>query len=118
MLAAATHNQTALEERLAVIERRLADGKLAAGPVVPSIFRAMNAFASGDYAACVRHLEPVLTEVVRIGGSHAQREIVEDTFIVALIRSGELSRARAKLDQRLHRRPSPRDARWRAAAMD
>ncbi len=118
LLAAATHNQTALEERLAVIERRLADGKLAAGPVVPSIFRAMNAFASGDYAACVRHLEPVLTEVVRIGGSHAQREIVEDTFIVALIRSGELSRARAKLDQRLHRRPSPRDARWRAAAMD
>jgi hypothetical protein len=115
LLAAATRNGAALEERLAVIERRLADGKLAAGPVVPSIFRAMNAFAAQDYAACVRHLEPVLDEVVRIGGSHAQREIVEDTFIVALIRSGELPRARAMLDRRLHRRPSPRDARWRVA---
>ena len=49
-------------------------------------------------------------DVVRIGRSHAQREIVEDTFIVALIRSGELPRARALLDRRLHRRPSPRDA--------
>jgi len=117
LLAAATRNRAVLEERLAVIERRLADGKLAAGPVVPRIFWAMNAFAGEDYAACVRHLEPVLDEVVRIGGSHAQREIVEDTFIVALIRSGELPRARAMLDRRLHRRPSPRDARWRAAAV-
>ena len=114
LLAAATHNQTALEERLAVIEQRLADGKLAAGPVVPGIFRAMNAFAGEDHAACVQHLEPVLDDVVRIGGSHAQREIVEDTFIVALIRSGDLPRARAMLDRRLHRRPSPRDTRWRA----
>jgi tetratricopeptide (TPR) repeat protein len=116
LLAAATHNQAALEGRLSVIEQRLADGKLAAGPAVPAICRALNAFASEDYAGCVNRLEPVLDDVVRIGGSHAQREIVEDTFIVALIRSGELPRARAMLNVRLHRRPSPRDARWRAAA--
>ena len=85
-----------------------------AGPVVPQICRALNAFAGEDYAACVAQLEPVLHEVVRIGGSHAQREIIEDTFIVALIRSGELARARALLDTRLHRRPSPRDTRWLA----
>jgi hypothetical protein len=52
---------------------------------------------------------------VRIGGSHAQRELVEDTYIVALMRSGELPRARALLDARLHRRPSLRDARWQRA---
>ncbi len=116
LLAAATHNQAALEERLRGIERRLNDGKLAAGPVVPQICRAMNAFAGEDFRTCVTLLEPVLDEVVRIGGSHAQREIIEDTFIVALIRSGELPRAQALLDHRLHRRPSPRDARWRDAA--
>jgi tetratricopeptide (TPR) repeat protein len=116
LLAAATRNQTALEERLRSIERRLNDGKLAAGPVVPQICRAMNAFAGEDFRSCVTLLEPVLEEVVRIGGSHAQREIIEDTFIVALIRSGELPRAQALLDHRLHRRPSPRDARWRDAA--
>jgi hypothetical protein len=90
---------------------------LAAGPVVPKICRAMSAFAEEDYPACVRHLEPVLDDVVRIGGSHAQREIIEDTLIVALMRGGELARARALLDRRLHRRPSPRDKGWLAAAI-
>jgi hypothetical protein len=117
LFAAATRNQAALEARLGVIDQRLAEGKLAAGPVVPGICRAMRAFADEDYSACVAHLEPVLGDVVRIGGSHAQREIVEDTFIVALIRSGELPRARALLDRRLHRRPSRRDRSWLAAAI-
>jgi Tfp pilus assembly protein PilF len=116
LLAAATGNQAALDERLRVIEQRLADGKLPAGPVVPNICRAMRAFASEDYPACVGRLEGLLGEVARIGGSHAQREIIEDTFLVALIRSGDLPRARALLDRRLHRRPSPRDTRWLAAA--
>ena len=115
LLSAATHNRAALDERLRVIEQRLSDGKLPAGPVVPQICRAMNAFADEDFHACVALLEPVLDDVVRIGGSHAQREIIEDTFIVALLRGGELARARALLDRRLHRRPSPRDARWHAA---
>jgi Tfp pilus assembly protein PilF len=114
LFAAATRNRAALEERLAVVEKRLSEGKLPAGPVVPRIFRAMTAFAEGQYDACVRQLEPALDEVVRIGGSHAQREIVEDTFIVALMKSGDLARAGAMLDRRLHRRPSPRDVRWKA----
>jgi hypothetical protein len=117
LFAAATHDQAALETRLSVIEQRLADGKLPAGPAVPRICRAMNAFAGEDYAACVRELEPALADVVRIGGSHAQRELIEDTYIVALMRSGELARARTMLDDRLHRRPSLRDERWRAAAV-
>jgi hypothetical protein len=115
LFAAATHNSAALEQRLGVIEQRLSEGKLAAGPVVPKICRAMHAFADADYQGCIRHLAPVLDDVVRIGGSHAQREIIEDTFIVALMGGGELARARTLLDQRLHRRPSPRDARWMAA---
>lgn len=115
LFAAATQNQAALAARLAVIEQRLADGKLPAGRVVPAICRALAAFADEDYAACVQVLAPVLDDVVRIGGSHAQRELIEDTFIVALMRSGELPRARAVLDARLHRRPSLRDTRWQAA---
>jgi len=78
----------------------------------PLLLRA--ALGSAGLAACVALLGPVLDEVVRIGGSHAQREIIEDTFVVALIRSGELKRAQALLDARLHRRPSPRDTRWQA----
>ena len=112
LFAAATQNRAALTARLATIEQRLAEGRLPAGAVVPAIFRALAAFADEDYASCVQMLAPVLTEVVRIGGSHAQRELIEDTYIVALMRSGELARARALLDARLHRRPSLRDTRW------
>lgn len=116
LFAAATQNREALAGRLAVIEQRLADGKLPAGPVVPAICRALAAFADEEYVSCAQALAPVLGEVVRIGGSHAQRELIEDTYIVALMRSGELPRARALLDARLHRRPSLRDTRWQMAA--
>ncbi len=115
LFAAATENREALAARLTAIEQRLADGKLPAGPVVPAVCRALAAFADEQYVACVQMLAPVLSEVVRLGGSHAQRELIEDTFIVALMRSGELPRARALLDARLHRRPSLRDTRWQAA---
>lgn len=39
--------------------------------------------------------------------------MIEDMLLLALMRSGETAKARKLLDRRLHRRPSPRDARWR-----
>jgi hypothetical protein len=39
--------------------------------------------------------------------------MIEDMLLLALTRSGEAVKARALLDRRLHRRPSPRDTRWR-----
>ncbi|MDU6729925.1 MAG: tetratricopeptide repeat protein, partial [Bradyrhizobium sp.] len=59
-------------------------------------------------------LAPVQAEMARLGGSHAQRQVIEDTYILALIRSGALAKARQLIDARLHRRPSARDTRWRA----
>lgn len=113
--AAAAGNQPALEKRIADLEKRLADGKLLPGPVALSICWAFRAYAAGDYAACAATLEPAASEVVRIGGSHAQRDLIEDTLLVALIKSRATERARKLLDRRLHRRPSMRDLRWQAA---
>jgi hypothetical protein len=115
MLAAMTGNWTALEARTADLEARRASGRLPAGSVVPGICRAARAFAEQDFPACVRILQPVAAEVVRIGGSHAQREMIEDTLLIALMKSGETAKARDLLDRRLHRRPSSRDTRWRTA---
>ncbi len=115
MLAAMTGNATALEQRLADLDNRRASGKLPAGSVVPDICRAARAFAAQDFQDCVKILEPAAAEVVRIGGSHAQREMFEDTLLIALMKCGEAARARDLLDRRLHRRPSQRDARWRTA---
>ena len=112
LLAAATGDRHGTEQRAAALTALVEAGTLAAGPVVPAICRAALTFAEEDYAACVRILEPVASEAVRIGGSGAQREIVEDMLVVALMRSGDTAKARAHLDRRLHRRPSPRDTRW------
>jgi hypothetical protein len=112
LLAAATGDKEAAEARVAALTRLVEAGTLAAGPVVPAICRAALAFAEEDYATCARILEPVASEVVRIGGSGAQREMIEDTLLLALMRSGDAAKARALLDRRLHRRPSARDRRW------
>jgi hypothetical protein len=114
LLAAANGDREALRRRVDALESRVAAGTLAAGPAVPAICRAVLAFADGDYAGCVQLLEPAAAGAVRIGGSHAQRDVIEDTLLVALIRSGKTAKARDLLDRRLHRRPSPRDLRWRS----
>jgi tetratricopeptide (TPR) repeat protein len=106
LLAAATGNSIELDQRVAELEQRLAQGTLAAGPVVPAVCRAARAFVDEDYRKCAGILAPLANEIVRLGGSHAQREVFEDTLLVALIKSGDVAQARSVLDQRIHRRPS------------
>lgn len=113
ILAAATGDRAAVEGRVAALERLVEESALPAGPVAPALCRAILAFAEGDYPTCARLLEPMAQDVVRIGGSGAQRDVFEDTLLLALIRSGEITKARDLLDERLHRRPSSRDALWR-----
>ncbi|WP_396333566.1 tetratricopeptide repeat protein [Burkholderia anthina] len=112
LIAAATGDNAALGQRVDALTALVDTAKLPAGPVVPAICRAALAFAEDDPARCAEILEPVAREVARIGGSGAQREIVQDTLLVAWMRSGNVAKARALLDERLHRRPSPRDTRW------
>lgn len=50
-----------------------------------------------------------LAGVERIGGSAAQREVVEDTILAASLAAGRTDITRAILDRRLDRRPSPAD---------
>ncbi|RYE30677.1 MAG: tetratricopeptide repeat protein [Hyphomicrobiales bacterium] len=112
LLAAATGDTRGATVRIDALVRLVEAGTLAAGPVVPAICRAALAFAERDYELCARILEPAASEVVRIGGSGAQREIVEDTLLQAFIRDGQTEKARVLLENRLHRRPSHRDMTW------
>ncbi|MFB9267065.1 tetratricopeptide repeat protein [Bradyrhizobium erythrophlei] len=111
-LVAATTNAGALQARLAEMEARQADGKLAPGPSAIGLCRGIAAFAAGDHADAVRILAPLMPDLVRIGGSHAQRELWEDTFIVACLRAGQGHQAASLISERLHRRPSRRDLAW------
>ena len=51
-------------------------------------------------------------QLVRIGGSHAQREVFEDTMLEAYIRAEQFKKAEDMLRQRLGQRESVRDTFW------
>lgn len=59
----------------------------------------------------VRLLKESLPTLVGVGGSAAQREVVEETLLLSLVRAGRAEEAATILDERLDRRPSPLDAR-------
>ena len=83
-----------------------------ASEVVPALVEALAAFVHGDYESAVHYLEPVADQVVRVGGSNAQREVFEDTLLQAYLRAGHYTQAESVLRKRLDRRPSARDTLW------
>jgi hypothetical protein len=80
--------------------------------VVAPLARALRRLASGRPGEAADALATLAGPSRRLGGSDAQREILEETRIAALLRADRLDEARELLDARLDRRHSPRDQRW------
>jgi len=78
----------ALQSLVMQLRERERAGKLAAGPIVPALAEAFGAFASSDWSSAVKSIEPLLGEHERIGGSRAQRDLIECTLMAALARAG------------------------------
>jgi len=51
-------------------------------------------------------LEPITDEVIRIGGSRAQRDLIQNTYLSALINDGRIEAARSFLDTQHDRQPT------------
>lgn len=68
-------------------------GRLPAGAIVPALASAFGAFVKADWAEAIRLLEPVIGEHERIGGSRAQRDLVEYTLLKAYIEAGRVLEA-------------------------
>lgn len=81
--------------------------------VVAPLAAALRLMATGRCSAAADALAALQPQVRRLGGSDAQREIVEEARIAALLRADRLGEARDVLDARIDRRRSPRDERWR-----
>jgi tetratricopeptide (TPR) repeat protein len=80
--------------------------------VVLPLVLGIRAFGQRNYEETIRLLQPLGEQLVRIGGSHAQREVFEDTLLQAYLRSGRCEQATALLQERLSRRASDRDVVW------
>ena len=104
------------EERLSRIKRRLrglaANGDALAAEVTLPLVKGIASFAADEYEDAARRIEPVFPQLARIGGSHAQREVFEDTLLEAYLRAGQYDKAEDMLRERLGRRTSVRDSFW------
>jgi hypothetical protein len=87
------------------------------GDVVAPLCSALGALADDDPATAADRLRTIVGRSWQLGGSDAQREVIEDTLIAALLAAGRYAEAIPLLDQRLNRRPSHRDQEFRAAAL-
>jgi len=88
------------------------------------LVQGISAFVHQDYVEAIRLMEPLFSldarydQLARIGGSHAQREVFEDTLTEAYLRSGQSDKAGEMIGHRLRRRESPRDLFWLARAQE
>jgi hypothetical protein len=81
-----------------------------AAAMLPDLAGGLAAFVEGDHGKAADALLRFEPSVPHVGGSHAQREVFEDTLIHALVRAGRLDDAATRLRARLDRRESALDA--------
>ncbi|MDH3602017.1 MAG: hypothetical protein OEU26_20590 [Candidatus Tectomicrobia bacterium] len=109
---AASNDHDALTLMLDQLQSTAEQGDLFTREIVVPLVQGIVDFAQGEYAKSAQLLEPVCPQLVRIGGSHAQREVFEDTLLEAYLRAEQFDKAEAMLAERLERRTSARDTFW------
>ena len=107
LLACVVEEDTATLARLrADIQQRVADQRYPPGDVVLRIDAGMAAYEAGDWNAAIRSLMQALPQTVRIGGSRAQRDLVEFTLVAACLKADRPEEARALIAAQAERRPA------------
>jgi tetratricopeptide (TPR) repeat protein len=112
-LAAAGDTET-LDGMVQRLQRRAERGNALDADVTLPLVRGIEAFARGDYDEAVNQIEPVAPQMVRAGGSHAQRMVFEETLLQAYLNAEQYEKAEDMLRQRLEHRHSARDFFWLA----
>jgi hypothetical protein len=103
------------ESRLAALLRRCEQSPdPVTRTVVATVGRGLLALLSGEPGRAAGLLQEALPRLVLVGGSEAQRDVVEETLLLALLRDEQLERVADLLHKRLDRRPSPLDDQRRA----
>lgn len=88
-----------------------------AAELLPPLAHGFAAFVEGDHAWASDLLLDHERGVARLGGSHAQREVFEDTLLESLVLAGRQEEALVRLQARLERRESLLDRNLLARAV-
>ena len=114
LAAAAAGDRVGLDQRTGEVDALLAERRLPAGPAVAAMCRGIAAFGNGHYDIAIDHLEGAMADLPRIGGSHAQRDVIEDSLIVAYLRAERREQAETAMRRRVAERAGHLDANWLA----
>jgi tetratricopeptide (TPR) repeat protein len=103
---AAAGDDAALNIRVRQIDELADGGRYPSGGFVPAVARGFAAFEQRDFGAAIEALELVVDELQRIGGSHAQLDLVRFTLLKAYLEADRPDDARRLLRMR-HRVSAP-----------
>ncbi|MEP7057317.1 MAG: tetratricopeptide repeat protein [Caldimonas sp.] len=77
------------------------------------LMHGMLAFARGRYQEAIERLLPIRSTAHRFGGSHAQRDVIDQTLLAAAALGGATNIGRALLNERMLAKPrTPLTAHW------
>ena len=80
------------------------------------LMEGLMAFAQGEYGAAVAAIYPIRARARRFGGSHAQRDLIDQTLLAAAVRGGEQDLGRTLLNERRLAKPAtPLTEHWARA---
>lgn len=82
------------------LNRIVTEAKGPASDIVPKISEAFSAFTKENWHEVIRLLPPIMSEHERIGGSRAQRDLIEFTLFNALLKAGRGEEAKRLLAMR------------------
>lgn len=102
---AALGESDALDACIATLQELGDAGKLPAGTVGATLSKAYRAVVNQDWDGAIGLLEPVLPEVVRVGGSRAQRDLMTNTLLYSYAAGRHPEKAAALLAQDRDRHP-------------
>ncbi len=108
----ATGDHANLARIVQEIGERISSGKYPAGGVAPALVSGFDAYQKAEWAKAASIFESALAETVRIGGSRAQRDLVEYTLLAAYLKDGRAAEASKLIARRTDRRPAVPVARF------
>ncbi|MDP3614152.1 MAG: tetratricopeptide repeat protein, partial [Rubrivivax sp.] len=77
------------------------------------LMRGLLALARGDADGAVDLIAPARGQAARLGGSHAQRDLIDQTLLAAAARGGRRSLGRALINERTMAKPvTPLTRHW------
>jgi len=122
LMALTATGRTAAAERMIEAMRTFANGRGTIPPIVRDyvlpIAEAQLAHAAGRHTEAVALMRPAIGGMYRLGGSHAQQDVLEQLFVDAALKAGSTADMRLALERVAGRRaiPPERFIGWREAA--